>query len=311
MCGRPSDSSGFSPSHPCAPESARMCRRSAVPTSAGTGTTGTPAIRQPVMASTVAAVGVASTATRCAPPSRSATDVAAPTRSLRLSAAPSMRTASPMSSPAAVPRLAAGFSEASSTPARLPAGLGDTGWVEPIACVASREVYRNNWMIVREDEIRRPDGTGGVYGVIDKPTYALVIAQDGERFRLVEHFRYPLGLRRWEFPQGTAPGHPDQDEPDPSELAARELREETGLRAASMVRIGQLDVAPGMSSQRGWVFHATGITEGEHEREHEEQDMHSEWFSRAEVKRMIRDGDITDAQSIAAWAQLMLCESPG
>jgi 8-oxo-dGTP pyrophosphatase MutT (NUDIX family) len=172
-------------------------------------------------------------------------------------------------------------------------------------------VYRNNWMIVREDEIRRPDGTGGVYGVIDKPTYALVIAQDGERFRLVEQFRYPLGLRRWEFPQGTAPGRPDQDEPEPSELAARELREETGLRAASMVRIGQLDVAPGMSSQRGWVFHATGITEGEHEREHEEQDMHSEWFSRAEVKRMIRGGDITDAQSIAAWAQLMLREGPG
>jgi 8-oxo-dGDP phosphatase len=172
-------------------------------------------------------------------------------------------------------------------------------------------VYRNNWMIVREDEIRRPDGTGGVYGVIDKPAYALVIAQDGDRFRLVEQFRYPLGLRRWEFPQGTAPGQPDQDEPEPSELAARELREETGLRAVSMVRIGQLDVAPGMSSQRGWVFLATGITAGEHEREHEEQDMHSEWFSRAEVERMIRDGDITDAQSIAAWAQLMLRESPG
>ena len=51
-----------------------------------------------------------------------------------------------------------------------------------------------------------------------------------------------------------------------------------------MTLLGQLDVAPGMSSQRGWVFLATGITEGEHEREHEEQDMHSEWFSRAEVE---------------------------
>ena len=45
--------------------------------------------------------------------------------------------------------------------------------------------------------------------------------------------------------------------------------------------LGQLDVAPGMSSQRGWVFLATGITEGEHDREHEEQDMHSEWFTGA------------------------------
>ena len=59
-----------------------MCVRSAAPTSAGTGTNGTPAIRHQVIASTVVALGVASTATRDAPPTRSATDVAAPTRSL-------------------------------------------------------------------------------------------------------------------------------------------------------------------------------------------------------------------------------------
>jgi 8-oxo-dGDP phosphatase len=179
--------------------------------------------------------------------------------------------------------------------------------VDPIETVASRQVYRNNWLTLREDDIRRPDGSSGIYSVIDKPTYALVIPcitdQAGDRFHLVEQFRYPLGMRRWEFPQGTAPG---QEHLEPVELAARELREETGLRAASMELLGTLDVAPGMSSQRGRVFLATGITEGEHDREHEEQDMHSEWFSRAQLERMIRDGDITDAQSIAAWALLLL-----
>lgn len=169
--------------------------------------------------------------------------------------------------------------------------------------IATREVYRNSWLTLREDDIRRPDGSLGIYAVIDKPTYALVIAQDRDRFHLVEQFRYPLGLRRWEFPQGTAP---HQEHLDPAQLAARELREETGLRAASMERIGTLDVAPGMSSQRGWVVLATGITEGAHEREHEEQDMHSAWFTRAQIEQMMRDGDITDAQSIAAWALLLL-----
>jgi 8-oxo-dGTP pyrophosphatase MutT (NUDIX family) len=110
-------------------------------------------------------------------------------------------------------------------------------------------------------------------------------------------------MRRWEFPQGTAPG---QEDTEPIALANRELREETGLRATSMELLGMLDVAPGMSSQRGRVFLATGITEGEHDREHEEQDMHSEWFTRVQLERMICDGDITDAQSIAAWALLLL-----
>ncbi len=166
-------------------------------------------------------------------------------------------------------------------------------------------------MVVREDDVRRQDGSAGIYGVIDKPTYALVIARDGDHFRLVEQFRYPIGLRRWEFPQGTAPGTLDGDEPPPADLAARELREETGLSAESMVALGQLDVAPGMSSQRGWVFLATGITEGDHERELEEQDMHSAWFTGEQIESMIVDGIITDAQTMAAWTLLRLAEPKG
>jgi 8-oxo-dGDP phosphatase len=158
-------------------------------------------------------------------------------------------------------------------------------------------------MVLREDDIRRPDGSIGIYSVVDRPTYALVLPYDGQRFRLVEQFRYPLGARRWEFPQGTAP---DLAHVEPSELAERELREETGLRATSFEALGQLDVAPGMSSQRGWVFLATGIIEGESDREHEEQDMRSAWFSRDEVEAMMRSGVIADAQTIAAYGLFLL-----
>jgi 8-oxo-dGDP phosphatase len=172
--------------------------------------------------------------------------------------------------------------------------------------IASREIYRNPWLVFREDDIRRPDGSTGIYSVVDKPTYALVMPYDGRRFRLVEQFRYPIGARRWEFPQGTAP---DLADAEPSELAERELREETGLRAMSFEALGQLDVAPGMTSQRGWVFLATGIVEGAADREPEEQDMRSAWFSRDEVEQMIRSGVIADAQSIAAYGLFLLRRS--
>lgn len=166
-------------------------------------------------------------------------------------------------------------------------------------------MYANQWMTVREDDIRRPDGTPGIYGVIDKPDYALVIAVRDDEVHLVEQFRYPLGMRRWEFPQGTAPNLADLP---PADLAARELREETGLRADRLTQIGLLDVAPGMSSQRGRVFLATGLTAGRPEREVEEQDMRSAWFTRSTVEDMITKGDITDAQSIAAYGLLLLHE---
>lgn len=167
----------------------------------------------------------------------------------------------------------------------------------------SREIYRNRWLVLREDDIRRADGSPGIYSVVDKQTYALVMPYDGHRFRLVEQFRYPLSARRWEFPQGTAP---DLADVEPTELAARELQEETGLRATSFEALGQLDTAPGMSSQRGWVFLATAISEGKVDREHEEQDMRSAWFSRADVEQMISSGVITDAQTIAAYGLFAL-----
>ena len=171
--------------------------------------------------------------------------------------------------------------------------------------LGSRQVYANAWMTVREDDIRRSDGTPGIYGVIDKPDYALVIPLRDDHLHLVEQFRYPLGLRRWEFPQGTAPNRADCP---PAELAARELREETGLRAGKLEEIGLLDVAPGMSSQRGRVFLATDLSDGHPERELEEQDMRSAWFSRARFEEMISSGELTDAQSVAAYALLVLRE---
>ena len=69
---------------------------------------------------------------------------------------------------------------------------------------ASRTVYENRWMTVREDAIQRKDGSRGIYGVVEKADFALVIPFDGDAFYLVEQYRYrpdsrntsPVGRRR-------------------------------------------------------------------------------------------------------------------
>ncbi|GAB3839617.1 hypothetical protein ACFPIJ_34700 [Dactylosporangium cerinum] len=55
--------------------------------------------------------------------------------------------------------------------------------------VNSRVVYQNPWMVVREDEIRHPDGTAGIFGVVEKPDFALVMPRWRDGFWLVEQFR--------------------------------------------------------------------------------------------------------------------------
>jgi 8-oxo-dGDP phosphatase len=172
--------------------------------------------------------------------------------------------------------------------------------------VSTREVYRNPWLTLREDEVRRPDGSAGVYSVIDKPDFALVIPAEADGFHLVEQYRYPVGGRFWEFPQGTAPG--DAVVP-PAELAAAELAEETGLRAGSLERLGHLHCAYGMSSQGFDIFLATDLTPGPTAREATEQDMRQRLVGRDEFEAMIRSGLVTDDSTLAAYALLLMREA--
>ena len=141
--------------------------------------------------------------------------------------------------------------------------------------------------------------------MLDGPDIALVIATDGDRVHLVEQYRYAVAGRRWEFPSGSADQRLDVDA---AAVAARELREETGLTAGRLTLLGTLDVAPGTCSQRCQVFVATDLTYGEPQRELAEQDMRSAWFTRAEVERMIVDGTMSDAKSAASYALLLLRE---
>jgi ADP-ribose pyrophosphatase len=107
-----------------------------------------------------------------------------------------------------------------------------------IETLRSRIVYENRWMKVREDAIRRQDGTLGIYGVVTKPDFVVVVPlEDDGSLHLVEQYRYPVGQRFWEFPQGAWEDRPGAD---PLEVARGELREETGLDAAQTTYVGYL-----------------------------------------------------------------------
>jgi 8-oxo-dGTP pyrophosphatase MutT (NUDIX family) len=159
-------------------------------------------------------------------------------------------------------------------------------------------------MRVREDAVRRRDGSDGIYGVVEKPDFVIVVPLEGDRrLHLVQQFRYPVGGRYWELPQGSWEQRPGAD---PLEVARGELREETGLEAAEMVHAGHLFEAYGYATQGYHVFLATGLRLGEADQEHEEQDLVTGVFALAEVERMIRDGEIRDAGTVAALGLLRL-----
>ena len=164
--------------------------------------------------------------------------------------------------------------------------------------VSSHVVYANPWLSLREDQVERADGSRGIYSVVDSKDFAVVMPFENDGFHLVEQYRYPVGARSWEFPSGSFPAGVTGT---PSELAAAELAEETGLRAAHLTRLGYLNPANGFVNQGCHVYLATDLTAGEPNRELTEQDMRQEWFPRAEVERMVRDGVITDGPTLASY----------
>jgi 8-oxo-dGTP pyrophosphatase MutT (NUDIX family) len=163
--------------------------------------------------------------------------------------------------------------------------------------VDGRVVYANPWISVREDVVRRADGSTGIYGVVDKAHFALVVPRGVGGVWLVQQFRYPVGRRAWEFPQGTW-GHGASGSPE--DLARAELAEETGLRAGSLTRLGHLDLAAGLSSQEFDVWLAEDLVEGPPQREVTELDMVHRFVSDAELDAMVGAGELVDAASLAA-----------
>lgn len=166
-----------------------------------------------------------------------------------------------------------------------------------IQTLASREVYRNRWMRVREDEIERSNGARGIYGVVEKHPCAVIIPLAGDTLYLIQQYRYTVGEVCLEFPQG---GWEDPDV-DIHELARGELREETGLRAATLHYLGPMWVAYGFCNQQQHAFLATDLTPGETDFDPEEHDLTLHPTPVAEFERLVLAGRIKDCCTLAAW----------
>ena len=164
--------------------------------------------------------------------------------------------------------------------------------------LSSRVVYRNPWMVVREDEIERDNGQRGIYGVVEKHDSAVVLPIEGDHVYLVEQFRYAIGRRSLELPQGSL----ETSGLDPAAIARQELLQETGLMAANLELLGAFAIAIGYSNQRNYAFLATGLTQGTRRPDREEHDLMLHRISLEEFQAKIRDNTIDDAQTLAAWA---------
>jgi 8-oxo-dGTP pyrophosphatase MutT (NUDIX family) len=179
-----------------------------------------------------------------------------------------------------------------------PASPTDNPWVR----LARRVAYENPWITVYHDDVLRPDGQRGIYGVVHFRNRAVgVFALDEQdRVLLVGQYRYTLDLYSWELPEGGAA--PDEE---PLAAAQRELLEETGCSAAHWEELLRAHLSNSVTDEAAVVYLARGLTQGAARPEGTER-LQVRRVPFAEALRMVERGEITDSVSVMGLQRVAL-----
>ncbi len=165
----------------------------------------------------------------------------------------------------------------------------------PFELLKSEILMKGRAFSIRRDHLKTPDGRETKFEIIEHGGSVVIIPVDSNgNMLLVRQYRHATGQDLLELPAGTLDG----DE-DPKVCAAREIREETGMQAGTLTKLGDFYLVPGYSTEFMHVFLATGLRHNPLDADDDEF-LSIESIPVAEVIQMADRGEIPDAKSLAA-----------
>jgi 8-oxo-dGDP phosphatase len=162
--------------------------------------------------------------------------------------------------------------------------------------LSRRMIYENPWFRVIEDQVIRPDGNPGIYGIVDlAPTVGVLAINERDEVALVGQWRYTRDRYCWELPVGAS----KPSDASMLDAAKRELREETGLEGTEWQQLGVLDSIVGATTERATMFLARDLRHVGDAQDPEEQ-ISVRWLPFQDALRMVHENEITECISVAA-----------
>ena len=165
----------------------------------------------------------------------------------------------------------------------------------PFELIRSETLLQGRAFKIRRDYLKTPDGRETKYEIIEHGGSVVIIPvdQDGNML-FVRQYRHAAGADLLELPAGTRDG----DEPY-EECAAREIREETGMEAGKLQKIGEFYLAPGYSTEFMVVYLATRLKPNPLKADYDEF-LQVEKIQVKKAIEMAERGEVPDAKSLAA-----------
>jgi len=166
----------------------------------------------------------------------------------------------------------------------------------PFELLKSETIMKGRAFAIRRDHLKTPDGRETKYDIIEHGGSVVIIPIDENgNVLLVRQYRHATGGDLLELPAGTL-----DDNEAPEVCAAREIREETGMAAGKLLKLGDFYLVPGYSTEFMHVFLATELSDDPLEADADEF-LSVESIPLVEAIQMAERGEIPDAKSLAAF----------
>lgn len=165
----------------------------------------------------------------------------------------------------------------------------------PFELIKSETLLQGRAFKIRRDHLKTPDGRDTKFEIIEHGGSVIIIPIDADQnIHFVRQYRHAAGVDLLELPAGTREG----DEPY-EDCAAREIREETGMEAGKLQKIGEFYLAPGYSTEFMAIFLATDLKHNPLEADDDEF-LEVEKIAIEKAFKMAERGEMPDAKSLAA-----------
>jgi ADP-ribose pyrophosphatase len=155
------------------------------------------------------------------------------------------------------------------------------------------EIFRGRRLWIENTLVRLPNGLEQEKVIVHPKNAVAILPVTQTGYKLLRQYRYAVGEYIYEAPAGTM-----EDGEKPAETAHRELIEEAGVAAKTMIPRGFIYTTPGFTDEKIFLFEARDLTPSDEFQKDADEVIEVMDVTKEQMDAMIRDGSVCDAKTI-------------
>ncbi len=155
------------------------------------------------------------------------------------------------------------------------------------------EIFRGRRLWIEKSNVRFPNGVEAEKVTVHPGSAVAILPVTPDGYKLLRQYRYAIGQYIYEAPAGTM-----EDGENPLATAHRELIEEAGVAAGTIIPRGFIFTTPGYTDEKIWLFEARDLSPSHEFEKDADEVIEVINVTREEMDAMVADGTICDAKTI-------------